>query len=52
MARCYDTRKCFAKKEVFGGFVCDFLETTYPNGECPFRKEKIEDKGEKKDEEN
>ncbi len=42
--RCNDTRQCFAKKEGYGGRIyCDFLEDGYPNGKCPFCKQKIED---------
>lgn len=43
MPHCNDTADCFAKiKKPWGRaevYKCSILTATYPDGECPFRKE-------------
>lgn len=46
MPYCNDTMDCFAKVKYIWGrgthYKCSILTATYPNGECPFRKEIME----------
>ena len=37
---CHDKRKCFGKKH--SGTKCGILRETYPDGECPFCKPRVE----------
>ncbi len=37
---CNERKKCFAKIGSENVFYCKALIETYPDGQCPFRKEK------------
>ena len=41
MPICNDSRKCFAQTD---NHECQCLQSTYPDGECPFCKENREDR--------